>query len=86
MRRTLKSNGGRFASCYRLMSSPPAGTITVGTSFVIKSNGSVASARVVSSGGAPGDVQACIVRALTSVGFPPFRDEQMVVNYPIQLR
>ena len=86
VRSTLKRRRGQFGQCRKLMGDAEAGAITVGTSFAILSSGTVSSARVVSSGGASGAVQACIVRTLKGVRFPAFSDPQMTVNYPIQLR
>ena len=86
VRSTLRKHRGRLSGCRELMNDPEAGAMTVKTSVVINGSGSVASARVVSAGGAPGSVQSCIVRALKKVRFPRFRDPKMTINYPIQLR
>jgi hypothetical protein len=86
LRRKLKKRRGSFAKCYQKQENRPTGGVTVKTALVIASSGAVKSARVTSGGGTSSAVQACIVSVLRGTRFPPFREAQMIVNYPIALR
>ena len=84
--RVFRGSLGKFRSCYKLMSNPPAGRVRVKVNVVIRGNGSVASSRVINAGGVSPAVKSCIARRAQQLHFPSFTASKMVVNYTIPLQ
>ena len=86
VRSVLNRKKSKFRSCLKLMATPPAGSVTIRTSITILGDGSVASAKIRSSGGTSGEVTTCVARALKGLKFKRFTDSKMVVNYPVRMQ
>ncbi len=84
--RVFRGSLGKFRSCYKLMSNPPAGRVRVKVNVVIRNNGSVARASVINGGGVSPAVKSCIARRAQQLRFPSFTAPKMVVNYTIPLQ
>jgi TonB family protein len=88
IREVMQANQGKVRYCYeRELPKTPSLAGTVVVKFVIRPNGSVASAVIVSSTLGNAAAEQCITGALTKFVFPPpLGGGIVVVRYPYRLQ